>query len=249
MVSSSECRLLVDPPADGPWNMAVDEVLLGWAGERRQCVVRLYQWDCPTLSLGYFQAFSDRCRHPPSLTCALVRRATGGGAILHDAELTYSIALPGGHPLGRERLSLYRTVHEALIEVLADFELPGALCSGEETPGSERPFLCFQRRAVGDVLCATAKIAGSAQRRLAGGVLQHGSVLLRSSPAAPELPGIEDLCGRTIGPDELGRRWLGRLAARLGWRWRRDLLSGAERRAAEALVAGKYGDAAWNRRR
>ncbi len=98
-----EFRLLIDPPAPGAWNMAVDEVLLDWSAQSGGYAWRFYRWDEPTLSLGYFQPYEDRQRHPPSRACPAVRRATGGGAILHDAELTYSLAVPAGSPLANRR--------------------------------------------------------------------------------------------------------------------------------------------------
>ncbi len=65
--------------------------------------LRFYQWNQPTLSLGYFQSYEDRGRHAASQECTVVRRQTGGGAILHDRELTYSLILPATHPLGATR--------------------------------------------------------------------------------------------------------------------------------------------------
>src|SRR5882724_9809402 len=87
-------RLIIDPPAHGAWNMAVDEALLESAAVDGIATLRLYQWSEPTLSLGYFQPAADRQTHPASRECPLVRRASGGGAILHDRELTYSLAIP-----------------------------------------------------------------------------------------------------------------------------------------------------------
>src|SRR4051794_38396264 len=77
--------------ADGPTQMAADEVLLEHVGVTDRPALRFYAWDRPTLSLGYFQPFADR---PPGLP--VVRRPTGGGAIVHDHELTYALALPPG---------------------------------------------------------------------------------------------------------------------------------------------------------
>ena len=98
--------------------MAVDEMLLERAQEQAAACLRFYGWSEPTLSLGYFQTYADRQEHPPSLPCAAVRRLTGGGAIVHDAELTYSIVLPGTHPLAAHRDELYQAVHGCLIEAL-----------------------------------------------------------------------------------------------------------------------------------
>ncbi len=88
----TKIRLIIDPPATGPWNMAIDEVLAHSAAERGVNTLRFYSWDPPTLSLGYFQRATDRQTHISSSTCAWVRRTSGGGAILHDRELTYSFA-------------------------------------------------------------------------------------------------------------------------------------------------------------
>ena len=87
-------RLIIDPPAAGSWNMAVDEALLRSAGESRQLTLRVYQWEQPTLSLGYFQAHERPAEHAASQPCPVVRRATGGGAIVHDREITYSLTAP-----------------------------------------------------------------------------------------------------------------------------------------------------------
>src|SRR5262245_32066382 len=87
-------RLIIDPPQKGAWNMAVDQALLESAAASGGVALRFYQWSEPTLSLGYFQPIAARSEHPPSLHSPVVRRASGGGAILHDRELTYSIAAP-----------------------------------------------------------------------------------------------------------------------------------------------------------
>src|SRR3990172_9526549 len=94
-------RVLHDPPLDGPTNMARDEALLTLVGTSQSPpTVRLYQWNPPTISLGYFQHYGDYVSLPPPAgTLPVVRRLTGGGAILHDLELTYSLTLPTGHQL------------------------------------------------------------------------------------------------------------------------------------------------------
>ena len=128
----TECRLLLDPPCPGPWNMAVDEVLLDWAAAHGGCCWRFYGWQEPTLSLGYFQAHQDRREHAASRDCPAVRRLTGGGAILHDQELTYSIVVPGGHPLAAGRDLLYQVAHTSLIAVLGDLGMVARLCGTED---------------------------------------------------------------------------------------------------------------------
>ena len=137
--------------------MAVDEVLLEAAAAGR-CSLRFYRWQQPTLSLGYFQAIDDRRRHAASLGCPVVRRSSGGGAIVHDREVTYSVALPGEHPLVLGRMRLYQAVHETLIEVLAGAGIRAELYRREPQEGAvRRPFLCFQRRAAGDVVVGRSR--------------------------------------------------------------------------------------------
>ena len=204
-------RLLIDPPGSGAWNMAVDETLLEWAAERGGCAWRFYQWSEPTLSLGYFQAFDADAEKDAEKSCvpvsAVVRRLTGGGAILHDRELTYSLVVPAGHALAARRETLYDAVHRSLIETLAGFGVTAVLCAPiRRALLAPILFLCFQRRASGDVLVGQTKIAGSAQRRRRGAVLQHGSVLLRRSPAAPRVAGLGRRCrrDRLRGPTRRG---------------------------------------------
>jgi lipoate-protein ligase A len=249
MADLAECRLLDDPPAPGPWNMAVDEALLEWSADQG-CCWRFYRWDRPTLSLGYFQRYEDRIEHAPSLGCPAVRRLTGGGAIVHDAELTYSLVVPGSHPMAADRDLLYRIVHTSLITVLATFGLNATLCEGPARSDRKRqPLLCFRRRAPGDVLVGGIKVAGSAQRRRRWAVLQHGSLLLRRSAAAPELAALEDLAGRAIREDHLAEGWLRELSSRLGMKWRSISLPERQRQRAVTLAETRYASARWTESR
>jgi lipoate-protein ligase A len=246
VTAPNEWRLLIDPPSAGAWNMAVDEVLLEWSAAGGGCCWRFYRWSEPTLSLGYFQPYDDRLQHAPSRNCPAVRRLTGGGAIVHDAELTYSLVVPGGHPLAVRRNLLYETVHASLIEVLADLGISATLYEQPDHRSRRRqPLLCFQRRAPGDVLVGPTKIAGSAQRRRRGAVLQHGSVLLGRSDAAPELAALEDLARERIADGQLADAWLEKLSRRLSVGWRRKPLSRQQRRRAAALAEHRYASARW----
>jgi lipoate-protein ligase A len=236
----SLCRLLLDPPAAGAWNMALDEALLdqacGSSSQVTQPTWRFYRWSEPTLSLGYFQAEADRSEHKASAACPLVRRLTGGGAIVHDQELTYSLVVPAGHPLSIGRDRLYRLVHGALVTALSEFSLSATLCPGGPAAPPE-PFLCFQRRALGDVLLGNDKIAGSAQRRRRGAVLQHGSLLLRHSAAAPELPGLEDLSDQAFPIDRLIPVWLTALSSTLQLEFTPGSITDEERSRATAIFS------------
>jgi len=249
MSNLTECRLLIDPPASGAWNMAVDQTLLEWAAGQGGCCWRFYQWDQPTLSLGYFQKYQDRLEHAPSRGCPAVRRLTGGGAIVHDAELTYSLVVPGNHPLAGRRNLLYETIHGSLVKVLAGWGVAATLCEGSPSREQQQPLLCFRRRAPGDVLVGPIKIAGSAQRRRRSAVLQHGTLLLRRSAAAPELAGLEDLAGKAIPADYLADAWLQDLSGRLAVRWCRQTLPERQRHRAMALMQDRYASAAWTENR
>jgi lipoate-protein ligase A len=266
------CRLIVDPPLDGAWNMGFDEALLEQAADQGIATLRFYQWQEPTLSLGYFQTYDERDTHAESRQAAVVRRQSGGGALMHDRELTYSISLPANHPLSRQSPQLYDVVHRSLIESLAsegvvatlhrDRAANAAVADNNEptdkVTAADEPFLCFARRTSADIVLPTAvaaeppvKIVGSAQRRRRGAVLQHGSVLLDRSPAAPELAGIEQISGVSISPSWLVEHWGPRLAEALKLtlspyqpRHGEDVME-----RAKELRAEKYAASAWTHRR
>lgn len=200
-------ELIVDTaPQSGHFNMAMDEALLELGATRGVCVCRIYRWSEPTVTLGYFQAKQAEQISPfPNLP--IVRRLSGGGAILHDQELTYSVVLPSEHPVRHDPSQLYSLIHAGLIQLLASCGAPSCLRSdfflnhsphAEELTGKDRPvesFLCFLRQNPNDIvdLQTGIKTVGSAQRRRRGVILQHGSILLRASSIAPEIKGLVDL--------------------------------------------------------
>jgi lipoate-protein ligase A len=175
-------RLLIDAPAHGAVNMARDEALLVGVGEGTSTpTMRFYKWDPPTISLGYFQKYREYEELPtPARELAVVRRTTGGGAILHDREWTYSIALPSSHPLLQAGATqLYELVHAALIDTLALLGVRAERCLfSDDSSAGRGPFFCFDRRHCTDVLLDGDKLAGSAQRRPKTAILQHGSIML-----------------------------------------------------------------------
>ncbi|WP_425618871.1 biotin/lipoate A/B protein ligase family protein [Anatilimnocola sp. NA78] len=243
-------RVIIDPPAAGAWNMAVDEALL-LSDEFDGLTLRFYEWSEPTLSLGYFQALQDREQHAASRSCAVVRRASGGGAILHDLELTYSLVAPVPERFGAAAHELYLVAHQSLCVVLADLDVSASLY---EPPSpaplkAVEPFLCFQRRSSGDVVLAESKICGSAQRRHLSRVLQHGSVLLGSSLAAPELLGLRELTGREVSIADFRGAWLAQLAQRLHADVVPAMLTSAQTLAAKQIVQGKFGNPKWTAKR
>jgi len=196
-MSSRSWRLLVDGPAPGPWNMGLDEALMESAASG-QPVLRFYGWDGPWLSLGYAQrASAERRAACASAGVGIVRRATGGGAVLHGADLTYAVIAPENR-LPRGLGPTYAAIAGGLVAGLralgidAERTPPRARgAPGGDSSGASRPFDCFAE-AAGDEICAGGrKLVGSAQRRAAGIVLQHGSIRLEpDSPRVREVAGI-----------------------------------------------------------
>ena len=246
-------RLLLDGSADGAWNMAVDEALWHVAGEENVPVLRLYGWIPATVSLGYFQTASMRKAHPPSSAAPWVRRATGGGAIVHDCELTYCLVWPIPHsPTSADMVGkMYRLVHQVFQEVLARRGCRLTLWERPEREFRDRgfPYLCFLRRSPGDGLIGAHKVLGSAQRRNRYALWQHGSLLWRASNYAPELPGVADLEGWNGSSMEIGSHWGECLAQALGCRLVPSKLGERERQMADKLRREKYGSKRWNLRR
>jgi lipoate-protein ligase A len=262
---SDSWRLLVDADADGAWNMAVDEVLLeGVAAGAVPPTLRFYQWAPPCLSLGYFQPFDvvdlEGCRR---LGVDVVRRPTGGRAILHDRELTYSVALPAS-VLGQDGgvLPSYYRLSLALQDGLLRLGAPATLAPESAAGGvAAHGPVCFDRPSAHEILLYGRKLVGSAQMRRGGGLLQHGSILieprietLRACLRLPE--GGETIEDGVAGLAEVGLTQPARIAgaigegfaARFGVNLVRALLRPQELAAAKALAMTKYHSADWTQR-
>jgi lipoate-protein ligase A len=176
-------RILPYALADGAWNMAADEVMLELAIAGAACV-RVYAWDPPTLSLGYFQHHEERLLDPRLAMLPWVRRATGGGAILHDHDLTYAIALPRILLKGQSPAAWHCHIHRILTNLLRGKGIPAVMAEGQRAPPEQLQYLCFAVPQPDDVVLAGAKIIGGAQRLRSGALLQHGSIQL---PGAREM--------------------------------------------------------------
>ena len=235
-------RVIVEAvPCSGSWNMAVDEVLLEAAAAGESCTLRIYEWDQATVSLGYFQSADDPSLESRFPQLPKVKRLSGGGAILHHYEVTYSIAISDGHPLAISPGVLYEEVHRRVNALLIGWGVEARL-RGEAVSFAKEPFLCFSRGDARDIVLGPHKIMGSAQRRRRGAVLQHGALLLARSEYAPEFPGLAELAGFSHGRREV----VDALQQAL-----RDLLPGepmitglteAERSQAEELARTRYAD-------
>jgi lipoyl(octanoyl) transferase len=172
--------------------MGLDEALLESPGAPP--TLRLYTWKPDTLSLGYFQRFEDV---PATARAgAVVRRITGGGAIHHAGELTFSITADAEHPLYRGPIAgSYERVHGALIEALAAVGITAALRADDDLDSDQNGTgMCFHASTPLDIVWGARKGIGSAQRRRAGRVLHHGSIKLDGSALETGVacaPGIE----------------------------------------------------------
>jgi len=174
-------HVLRDAAVDGPTNMARDEHLL-YSDVFRPAAIRIYGWTPPTISLGCFQRFAAVAELPEDVRdLAVVRRPTGGGAILHDREITYCLVLDQSVAIARQApVALYRLVHELWRDALAG-DGPASEMAPDSFPfpsPRKGPFFCFQKPGQTDLIIGGDKLLGSAQRRTRGRVLQHGSLLL-----------------------------------------------------------------------
>jgi lipoate-protein ligase A len=241
-------RLLPFAAASGPLNMARDEALLH-AADRGVASLRFYTWDEPTLSLGYFQPAADRLTDPALSQMAWVRRATGGAAIVHDPphEITYSLALPAGEDWQPRGEAWICRLHHVVRDVLNDLGVPAraVVCGEEKKLG---PVLCFRHHTAGDLVVGEHKVAGSAQRKWKGALLQHGSLLFRRSPLVESVPGVFDLCGVKL-THAVREPILTALAAETGWTLESGDWSAEELADADRLAADKFAAAEWNEKR
>ncbi len=176
-------RLLLHPlPSRGTWNMAVDEAILESCEARESLpTLRLYAWSPPCLSLGYAQPIEDvdlDALHARGWD--LVRRPTGGRAVLHTDELTYAVIAPLDEPrIAGGVLDSYRRLAQALVTALRSLGLP-AETEGEAHGGTRNNTnpVCFEMPSSYEITVQGKKLLGSAQARRREGVLQHGSLPL-----------------------------------------------------------------------
>jgi len=175
-------RLFLTEPASGPENMALDEALMARARSTGEWVLRVYSWSLPTLSLGRHQSARSAYDAETLVAAGLgvVRRPTGGRAVLHDREVTYSVTGPATDA-GALRES-YDRINRLLIEAL---QMLGVEVEVAKQPRAPKPDLtpCFELPSPGELTAGGRKLAGSAQWREQGALLQHGSILVDGNQA------------------------------------------------------------------
>lgn len=269
----STWRVLRTPPADGAWNMAMDEAVMEAAGRGEVLpTLRLFAWEPPCLSIGYAQPFSDideACLRAKGW--GIVRRPTGGRAILHADELTYSVA----GPLDEWRLkgdipTSYRRISEAILKALEQLKLRVEAQPKEEPPkGSQSDPVCFEMPSTYEITVGGKKLVGSAQARRKGALLQHGTVPLYGDlTRITQVLVFPDEEGRALAADKLLARAatvesaLGRkvewneatghfeiaFSEVLNLELENGELTPGEAARAEELVAEKYGNEEWTRK-
>lgn len=260
-------RLLSQGRLRGDLNMAVDEAILS----SRATTLRFYQWEPPCLSLGYFQdaAKEVNLESLTELGIDLVRRPTGGKAVLHDDELTYSVVI-SQEDLPGTILETYYRLSLALIEGLRTMGIPAAMAALEHGATLRDPEFrqaaCFSAPSWYEVIADGKKIIGSAQCRRNGIILQHGSIpftldadkvarclgsasrerqakvasILRAKAA-----GLSDILGRPVSRAELENHLIQAFRSVLGWELEPGDLTPGEIAEAEELSREKYGNRKW----
>lgn len=183
----TEKWLFINTKKQNPYfNMALDEALLNWVSEgKMQPVIRFYGWNPKTLSIGYFQKLQKEIdiQKVKENGIGLVRRTTGGRGVLHDKELTYSVVVPESHPdMPQTVTEAYRVISGGLLEGFralgfdAEFAIPR---TAEQRAKLKNPrsSVCFDAPSWYELVVEGRKVAGSAQTRQKGVILQHGSIL------------------------------------------------------------------------
>lgn len=257
---------MLHPDLSGYRQMAIDEASYLATGPGTKPVLRFYTWERPTLSLGYFQNFEGIvneafCVHN---NIDVVRRMTGGRSVLHDREVTYSLAAPlEGIWAGRSLRETYRLIGEALEKGLQGLGFSEAGIMMEEGAAGVAGRLpqCFVRVSRYEISHGARKVIGSAQKRSRTGFLQHGSILLdwnsqlqQGCVLQPD-PGIEEkiaplhrVLGRPVDFEEVASSFSEAFSRTLGVILSPDVPNAGERERIEELEQ-KYRSVDWNRKK
>ncbi len=266
-------RLLITPPTRGAWNMAVDESILEhiYRGEAKP-TLRLYAWDPPCLSLGHAQPFKDvDIERLQERGWEVVRRLTGGRAILHTDELTYSIIGSETEPaLAGTILESYNRIAQALLKAVYDLGLPVEMKKAEHVSGASNSNpVCFEVPSSYEITVHDKKLIGSAQARKKEGVLQHGSLplygdltricdaIIFSDEATREkakerllkrATNVEIELGKKIDWQTAAQAFISAFELQLGIKLTAEELSPSEASRANELVQEKYNHSTWTQR-
>jgi lipoate-protein ligase A len=214
--SPAAWRLFLDGAGDAAWNMSVDESLLVHAAGSRPAL-RLYEWRAPSVSLGLRQSPPEWLARCERFGVEVVRRVTGGGAVLHAGDLTYAVVAPADGPdLPSDLRGSYEWIRARLVEGLARAGLAARASRARE--GADRLELCFAGATGYEIELDGEKLVGSAQRRTRRAFLQHGSIRLADDSLLYRALTGESLAGPKpagLGPDRLRAALVASFAAQL----------------------------------
>ncbi|WP_121642882.1 octanoyltransferase LipM [Bacillus vallismortis] len=180
-------RFIDSGNANPAFNMALDEALLYWHSEKKiPPVIRFYGWNPATLSVGYFQNIKKEINFEAvhKYNLGFVRRPTGGRGVLHDQELTYSVIVSEEHPeMPATVTEAYRVISEGILQGFRNLGLDAYFAiprteKEKESLKNPRSSVCFDAPSWYELVVEGRKVAGSAQTRQKGVILQHGSILL-----------------------------------------------------------------------
>jgi lipoyl(octanoyl) transferase len=233
-------RLLQDGPGDAAWNMSVDEALLLGACDSPPAL-RLYSWREPAMSLGFRQSPPSWLARADALGVPVVRRVTGGGAVLHAGDLTYAVAASLDTPgLPSDLRGSYEWIRARLVEGLERAGIAAA--PSRPRAGAERLELCFAGATGFEVELDGEKLVGSAQRRTRRALLQHGSIRIADDSALYRAVTGETPRGPKplpVAPERLRLALAASFAAALAGGLELAELSPAEHRSAELRCAAR----------
>jgi len=253
-------RLIIDGRQDAYFNMAMDEAISICVREgHTPPTLRFYQWSRPSVSIGYFQKIADiDMDYCKERGYPVVRRLTGGRALLHNHELTYSISAPYGTPFKKDLFENYLIISRVLIEGLRKCGIDASIHENKEKNEYLKSPSCLSISTFGEIRCGDKKIIGSAQKRFSDGFMQHGSIIISYDPQEVSRifkTGDEEhnnvpfsLCeDLTIGDLIISIKEA--FQEMLDIRLIRDEPSSIERKTAERLVKERYSLSDWNFRR
>jgi lipoyl(octanoyl) transferase len=272
MSMSEPWRLLITPPAHGAWNMAVDEAILEHIGRGESLpTLRLYAWEPACLSLGQAQPYADVDENRLNEHgWEVVRRPTGGRAILHTDELTYSVIAPPDEPvMAGSVMESYNRLAVALLAAVGSLGLPVEMKEGSSPNHETQNPVCFEVPSAYEITVLGKKLIGSAQARRKEGVLQHGSLPLIGNlaritevltfadepdrlNAAQRLleraATVESVLGRRVPWGEAAQAFIDAFEGKLLLSLEEGVLSESEKKRTEILVCDKYNHPEWMRR-
>jgi lipoate-protein ligase A len=259
-------RLLVTAPLDGAANMALDEaLLLSRLRHGSSPTLRFFAWAPPTISLGYGQRLDGHIdlETARAMGLGLVRRATGGSAILHegpDLEITYSVAAAAGDFDGSaDLLQTYRWIGEGLLAGLRALGAPVEMVPVQPSDPAAMPAFCFARTGSFELEVDGRKLVGSAQRRQGAAFLQHGAIMLGAEPGRlrrvfpwgrdplTDMTTLETVLGRRPSFDEAAEALAEGFRTAHGLTLEPGGLSEEEAALAGMLEREKYATADWTR--